>query len=77
MVKCPRCGKEVSNASKEWDYAAFNVKLFNCPKLQQNVQSILSPRQIKSHDSKGKMSEQSTKIKKGTLKSPAYNFLLD
>jgi len=31
MVKCPRCGKEAMNASKEWDYAAFHVKLFNCP----------------------------------------------
>jgi len=30
MVKCPRCRKEVSKASKEWNYAAFHVKLFNC-----------------------------------------------
>jgi uncharacterized C2H2 Zn-finger protein len=32
MVKCPRCGKEVSEPSKEWSYAAFQVKLFNCGK---------------------------------------------
>jgi ribosomal protein S27AE len=36
MVKCPRCGKDVLNALKEWDYAAFHVKLFNCGKCAKN-----------------------------------------
>ena len=32
MVKCPRCSNEVSRSSKEWDYAAFHVKRFDCEK---------------------------------------------
>jgi len=32
MVKCPRCGKEVSDLEKEWDYSAFHVKRFDCRK---------------------------------------------
>jgi len=39
MVKCPRCGKEVSNASKEWDYAAFHVKLFSCEKCDKTFKT--------------------------------------
>ncbi|MEM3616806.1 MAG: hypothetical protein QXJ31_02700 [Candidatus Bathyarchaeia archaeon] len=36
MVKCPRCGKEATPTSKEWDYAAFHVKLFECEKCGKN-----------------------------------------
>ena len=35
MVKCPRCRKEVTNASKEWNYAVFRVKLLNCEKCEK------------------------------------------
>jgi len=39
MVKCPRCGKDVSNASKEWNYAAFHVKLFNCERCDKTFKA--------------------------------------
>jgi len=32
MVKCPRCGSEVSNILKEWDYSVFHVKKLYCQK---------------------------------------------
>jgi uncharacterized protein with PIN domain len=35
MAKCPRCGKDVPNSSKEWNYAAFHVKLYECPKCNK------------------------------------------
>jgi uncharacterized protein with PIN domain len=35
MVKCPRCGKEVPDASKEWNYSIYHVKLFNCEKCDK------------------------------------------
>jgi len=35
MVNCPRCGKDVPKASKEWDYAVFHVKQFNCGKCEK------------------------------------------
>jgi len=31
LVKCPFCGKDQKSVGKEWDYAAFHVKLFGCP----------------------------------------------
>jgi uncharacterized C2H2 Zn-finger protein len=39
MVKCPRCTKEVSNSSKEWNYAAFNVRLYECPKCNKTFKA--------------------------------------
>jgi len=39
MVQCPRCGKKVSNTSKEWDYTVFHVKLFNCPKCNKTFKA--------------------------------------
>ena len=30
MVKCPRCGTEVSTSTKEWDYGVFHVKMYVC-----------------------------------------------
>jgi transposase-like protein len=35
MVTCPRCNKEVTGAAKEWNYAAFHVKLFKCAKCDK------------------------------------------
>ena len=32
MVKCPRCGTNVPESSKEWDYTVFHVKKFDCEK---------------------------------------------
>jgi len=26
LVKCPRCGTEVSASTREWDYSVFHVK---------------------------------------------------
>lgn len=39
MVKCPRCEKDVSKASKEWNYAVFKVKLFNCEKCNKTFKA--------------------------------------
>jgi len=39
MAKCPRCRKEISDSSKEWDYAAFHVKLFECPKCNKTFKA--------------------------------------
>lgn len=36
MVKCPRCGKEVSNFEKEWGYSVFHVKLFKCEECEKS-----------------------------------------
>lgn len=35
MVKCPRCGTEVSTSTREWDYSAFHVKRFDCKKCDK------------------------------------------
>jgi transposase-like protein len=35
MVKCPRCGNDVSHVLKEWDYSIFHVKKFDCPKCNK------------------------------------------
>jgi len=47
MVKCPRCGKEASDTLKEWDYAAFHVKLLNCAMCKKT---------FKAYFRKGKLS---------------------
>jgi transposase len=39
MAKCPRCGKDVPNSSKEWNYAAFHVKLYECPKCNKTFKA--------------------------------------
>ena len=36
MVKCPRCGTECSNHTKEWDYSAYNVKNFDCTNCKKS-----------------------------------------
>jgi len=35
LVKCPRCGTEVSLPSREWDYHVFHVKRFDCKKCDK------------------------------------------
>jgi transposase-like protein len=35
LVRCPRCGTEVSASSKEWDYNVFHVKRFDCKKCDK------------------------------------------
>jgi len=35
LVKCPRCGTEVSTSSREWDYHVFHVKRFDCKKCDR------------------------------------------
>ena len=54
MAKCPRCGKETSNYSKEWNYGIFHVKLFNCPKCDKT---------FKVYYRKGKLSHTIPKSK--------------
>ncbi|MCJ7631792.1 hypothetical protein MUP77_05260 [Candidatus Bathyarchaeota archaeon] len=39
MASCPRCGKETSGASKEWNYAAFHVKLFKCARCDKTFKA--------------------------------------
>jgi len=34
MVKCPKCGFDNTKPEKEWDYAVFHVKKFNCQKCE-------------------------------------------
>jgi predicted nucleic-acid-binding Zn-ribbon protein len=36
MAKCPKCGTENIKPMKEWNYAAFHVEKFNCPKCATN-----------------------------------------
>lgn len=35
VVRCPKCGTEVSTPTKEWDYSAFHVKRFDCRKCDK------------------------------------------
>jgi len=35
MAKCPRCGKDVPDTLKKWNYAVFHVRLFECPKCDK------------------------------------------
>jgi hypothetical protein len=39
LVKCPSCGMEVSKATKEWNYAAFHVKRFDCVKCKKSFKA--------------------------------------
>jgi len=39
MVKCPRCGTEIPKATKEWDYAAFHVKRYDCEKCKKSFKA--------------------------------------
>jgi len=39
MEKCPRCGKDVQKPSKEWNYAAFQVKLFKCAECEKTFKA--------------------------------------
>lgn len=34
-MKCPICGNEAVDGHKEWDYAAFHVKRFDCKKCEK------------------------------------------
>jgi transposase-like protein len=34
MVKCPKCGSENAKPTKEWKYALFQVKKFDCQKCK-------------------------------------------
>lgn len=36
MVKCPKCGKENTKPLKEWAFAAFIVKKFECSNCKAN-----------------------------------------
>jgi DNA-directed RNA polymerase subunit RPC12/RpoP len=36
VLKCPRCGSDVSAPLKEWSYAAFRVKKHYCAKCKKN-----------------------------------------
>jgi len=54
MARCPRCGEEVPNASKEWNYAVFHVRLFNCRKCNKS---------FKAYYRKGKLSHTIPKSK--------------
>jgi transposase-like protein len=35
-MKCPRCENETKESHKEWNYAAFHVKKFECKKCRQS-----------------------------------------
>jgi uncharacterized protein (UPF0212 family) len=39
LAKCPKCGTEVSKATKEWDYSAFHVKKFDCKKCEKSFKA--------------------------------------
>lgn len=39
MLKCPRCGTQVTKASSEWNYSAFNVKRFDCTKCGKSFKA--------------------------------------
>jgi len=47
MVKCPRCRMDVPKATREWDYAAFRVKMYDCEKCEKT---------FKAYYHKGKLS---------------------
>jgi uncharacterized C2H2 Zn-finger protein len=39
MVRCPICGEDISRGSKEWSYAAFEVRLFKCPECEKTFKA--------------------------------------
>ena len=39
MVKCPRCGTEISTATREWDYSVFHVKRYDCEKCDKSFKA--------------------------------------
>jgi len=39
MVKCPRCGNEVSKSSNEWDYSVFRAKRFDCEVCEKSFKA--------------------------------------
>lgn len=30
MVSCPKCGADVSEASKDWEYGVYHVNMYRC-----------------------------------------------
>ena len=36
-MKCPRCGNEIVDSHKEWDYSVFHVKKFDCKECDKPV----------------------------------------
>jgi len=36
---CERCGTEVTESTREWDYAAFHVKRFDCVKCEKSFRA--------------------------------------
>ena len=39
MVKCPRCGMAVSEATKKWDYGVFHVMMYVCGKCEKSFKA--------------------------------------
>jgi DNA-directed RNA polymerase subunit M/transcription elongation factor TFIIS len=54
MVKCPRCGTELSKAKKEWDYFIYHVKMFFCSKCQKSVRAYYRESKLHHTIPKGK-----------------------
>lgn len=39
MVKCPKCGIDISEVKKEWDYAVFHVKMYVCDRCGKSIRA--------------------------------------
>jgi transposase-like protein len=39
LVKCPRCGTDISKVTREWNYSAFHVKRYDCQKCEKSFKA--------------------------------------
>lgn len=39
MVKCPSCGTELKEVTREWDYSSFHVKRYDCNNCKKSVRA--------------------------------------
>lgn len=54
MVKCPRCGTEISTSTREWDCSVFHVKRFDCKECDKAFMTYYREEKLSHTIPKGK-----------------------